>query len=263
MRATPEHREGAAKAKANALEVMSTGARQQSISFGEIAKLCADRSNRTILENAAWKRREWTALGKLLEGVLNGKLGTVQIRSHGGMTEKDAIEHSGSLANFLKERFEEWLGLKFRSIGESLSRPPEWDQVLSMPEAQAVADAYLRPCCISKAAAEGWLRSQNIGMNKASKTSISNVRSRPGRPPKTRQLELAKKLLFNLRQDPEGTKKQLGIQPGQNIHKIKIAGLIAKQVQKEPGKKIAWKTIINQLGAELVHTVDALNYKKI
>jgi len=201
---------------------MNTGARQQSISFGEIAKLCADRSNRTILENAAWKRREWTALGKLLEAVLNGKLDTVQIRSH-GMTEKDAIEHSGSLANFLKERFEEWLGLKFRSFGGSLSKPPEWDQVVSMPEAQALADAYLRPCCISKAAAEGWLRSQNIDLNKASKTSVSNVRSRLGRPPKTQQLELAKKLLFSLPQDPEGTKKLLGIQPRQNIHKIKIA----------------------------------------
>jgi hypothetical protein len=260
MRATPEHREGAAKAKANALEVMSTGARQQWISFGEIAKLCADRWNRTILENEAWKSREWTALGKLLEALLNGKLGAVRIRSHGGMTEKDAIKASGSVPNFLKERFEKWLGFKFRSIGES--RPPEWDKAVSKVEAQAVADAYLRPCYITKARAEIWLRSQNIDVSKTSRTPVANIRYKPGRPRMTLELELARKQLINMRQDLEGTKKALGIQTRQNVFKTALARLVAKQVQ-EQGKKIAWKTIINQLGAELVHTVDALNYKKI
>jgi hypothetical protein len=261
MRGTAGHRiaslsEGAAEGQASA--VMSTSARQQRVSFGEIAKLCADRGNRTILENEAWKTREWAALGKLFEALLNGKLGAVRIRSH-GMTEKDAIKQSGSVANLLKERFEEWLGFKFRSIGGSISAPPEWGKVVSTPEAQALADAYLRPCCISKTAVASWLKSQNIDANKTSKARVGNIRSKSrGRPRVTQQLELAKKLLINMRQDPEGTMKALGIRPRQNITKIKIARLIAEQVQQKQHGKIAAKTIINQLGAELVLTVDAL-----
>ena len=52
---------------------------EPSISFGEISKLCANRFNRTILENDAWKTREWIALGKLLESLFGDQLGQVTV----------------------------------------------------------------------------------------------------------------------------------------------------------------------------------------
>ena len=130
-------------------EVISAGGSSGLITFGEIAKLCADRWNRTILENEAWDRREWITLGKLLEALFNNRLGHVQIESY-GMTAIDAVERSGSLSNFLNERLQQWLGIKFQLIGGIIRRPPGWGKFVSSDEAQALADAYIRPCRISR-----------------------------------------------------------------------------------------------------------------
>lgn len=240
-------------------EFTSAGASSELITFGEIAKLCADRWNRTILENEAWKSREWVALGKLLEAMFNDRLGPVQIESS-GMTELDAIERSGSLSNFLKERLHKWLHIKFQLIGEFLCRPPEWGELVSNRHAQALADAYIRPCRISRTAAYSWLRTQNIHADKEPKKhSPTQLPRKVGRPRAKTQLELSRKLLADLGKAPQKARTRLGLQNGQKIRKQDIAKFISKEVWLKHHETIAAKTIINKLGPELQKTFDALN----
>jgi hypothetical protein len=240
-------------------EVINADAPSELITFGEIAKLCADRWNRTILENEAWKRREWEALGKLLEAMFNDRLGPVQIESS-GMTELDATERSGSLSNFLKERLYKWLRIKFQLIGEIVCRPPEWGELVSNRHAQALADAYIRPCRISRTAAYSWLRTQNIHADKEPKKHPPTQSLRKvGRPRAKTQLELSRELLADLRKSPQKARTRLGLQNGQKIWKRDIAKFISNEIRLKHDETIAAKTIINKLGSELQKTLDALN----
>ena len=183
-------------------EVIGAGAPSELITFGEIAELCANRSNRTILENEAWNSREWITLGKLLEALFNDRLGKVQIESE-EMTEIDAEERSGWLSNFLNERLQKNLGIKFELIGGIVRKPLGWGKFVSNTGAQALADAYIRPCRISRTAAYSWLRTQNIHADKEPKKhSPTQSPRKVGRPRAKTQLELSQELLADLRKDP-------------------------------------------------------------
>jgi len=218
------------------------------VSFGHIAKRCANRSNRTILENDAWKRREWVALGKLLEALFADQLGEVKIRSH-GMTEADTIEHHGSLAAFISRRLERWAGISFASG----RRPVQWDNLFTSTEAQSCADAYIRPCLIEEKVADQWLADHNIGARKRRAEGPENVSSRgPGRPSKSNELLRAKEILSKL--EPTEIKKLIGQEKPTKV-------LLAKKVVKTFKLAVAPKTIINRYGKQLGDHIDALNYK--
>ena len=227
---------------------MSKEGAEPLISFGEIAKLCANRSNRTILENKAWKMREWVALGKLLEALFADQLGEVKLRSH-GMTEADAIELSGSLAAFLRRQLKEQGRITFASSG----RPPEWDNSFTSVDAQSCADAYIRPCLIAKTVADKWLAAHNIIARKRRAEESERAASRgPGRPNKLNELLRAKEILSKLQ--PTEIKKLIGQEKPTKM-------LVARKMVEKFKLAVAPKTITNRYGKQFRALLDALNYK--
>jgi hypothetical protein len=220
---------------------------QSLISFGEIAKLCANHFNRTIIENEAWKRREWVALGKLLEVLFADQLGEVKIQSD-GMTEADAIELDGSLAAFISQRLKEWAGIGFVSD----HRPVQWDDLFTSAEAQACANAYVRPCLIEKKIADQWLADHNIVGRKTRAVEPGNVGRGPGRPSKSNELLRAKEILSTSRL--ARIKKLIG-------HEKPTKLLIARKMVEAFKLTVAPKTITNRYGEQFKAIIDALNSK--
>jgi hypothetical protein len=215
------------------------------ISFGEIAKLCADRPSRTIIDNEAWKMREWVALGKLLEALFAGQFKEAKIRSE-GMTEPDAIEQDGSLAEFLRRRLKVQGLITFASS----RRPPEWDNSFTSVDAQSCADAYIRPCLITKTVADKWLADHNIVARKRRAEEPERGASRgPGRPSKLNELLRAKVILSKLR--PTQVKEWIG-------QKKPTKKLIATKMVEACNLAVAPKTIINRYHKQLKLLLDAL-----
>ena len=225
---------------------MSGKGPQSLISFGEIAKRCANHFNRTIIENDAWKRREWVALGKLLEALFANQLGEVKIQSD-GMTEADAINLDGSLAAFLSRQPERWAGIRFASA----CRPPQWDSLFTSTEAQSCADAYVRRCLITTKAADKWLAGQNIVARKMGAEGPERQTSRGrGRPKKSSELSRVERFISGLiSSHPSMIRELLG---GKKASKSSLAEKIADKID------IAPKTIRNRYHKQLVLVLDAL-----
>ena len=63
--------------------------------------------------------------------LFNDRLGKVQVESE-GMTEIDAEEQSGSFSNFLNERLQKNLGIKFELMGGIVRKPLGWGKFVSI-----------------------------------------------------------------------------------------------------------------------------------
>jgi hypothetical protein len=228
----------------------SIGTTPSLISFDEMARLCADRSSRTIVDNDAWIKREWVALGKLLEALFADQLGEVRIDSD-GMTEADAIARDGSISNFIQQRLASWLRIKFQ-FGACVKRPRTWDGLSKNGEAQALADAYIRPCQVERSPAETWLLARNIRLpsSRAERALPTRLRRKVGRPRKEAQLLQVGEIIEQL--TSERIRELLGQDPP-------FQATLATRIIQTHHIDIKPKTVTNRYGRKLKRKLGALN----